>query len=168
MRNEKRFPLLLVILLGLSLTACSGSLWKSDNRTAFEEMQRTKSFPSEINSKEGEANITLLRKRVESGGSEPSDPEVITALERLNLSLRQHPLVNALLSEGLREATVGLLKDPSEDIRFRSAELLGKIATESEEAALLEASKTDPSPSVREMAAQSMELRGLGTEVWEE
>ena len=110
----------------------------------------------------------MLQQRADTLGKEPTEAQTVIVLDTLNMELKREPIKNASLSQGLRSILVNLLKDPSEDVRFRSAEILGRIATEREEAALIRASSSDPSQSVREMASEAMELRGLGTEVWSE
>lgn len=112
--------------------------------------------------------MEILRQRVASHGRDPSERTTLSALDALNLELAAEPIVNNVLSKGIREVGVDLLEDPSEEVRFRAAELLGKTATEDEESTLLRVSETDPSPAVREMALEAMEMRGLGEEVWKE
>lgn len=166
--NLRTFSPLLLWLLAFSLTACSSSLWKESRPTSKQTEPSPESFRQGVNSKSGQKDVEILQKRVESRGQEPSVEQTTSALDALNLELGAEPIVNPALSEGLRSIAVRLLKDPSEDVRFRAAELLGKIATEAEEKDLLDSSEKDPSPSVREMTLEALELRGLGAEVWGE
>ncbi|MCA9440328.1 MAG: HEAT repeat domain-containing protein [Candidatus Omnitrophica bacterium] len=157
-------PLLILILI-VNLFGCSKTFWQDEPTHRIVDTEAT-SF--DFNSKFGEDQIALLQQRADTLGKEPTESQTVIVLDTLNMELEREPIKNASLSQGLRSILVDLLKDPSEDVRFRSAEILGRIATEREEAALIRASSSDPSQSVREMASEAMELRGLGTEVWSE
>lgn len=160
-------PMLLVIL-DLALGGCSRTLWREDSPSVMRPNPDVHRPNQGQNSKSADEQIEILRQRIASHGGDPSERTTLSALDALNLELAGEPIADAAQSEGIRIVGVGLLKDPSEEVRFRAAELLGRTATEGEEPALLKVRETDPSPTVREMAMEAMEIRGLGEEVWKE
>lgn len=133
----------------------------------FDEVIQTdpESVPLSIDSE----TLRSLRKRAETGGAEPPEGSIVSLLDRLNAngSYRFDARRNEA-ETGLAGVAARLLRDPSEEVRFRAAELLGKIGSAPQEEILIASSEKDPSPVVREMAAESLEHLGLGYEVWTE
>jgi len=113
--------------------------------------------------------LRSLQNRAETSGAQPAEASIASLLDRLNekASNRFDATRNEAETE-LARVVAQLLRDPSEEVRFRAAELLGKIGSASQEEILIASSDKDPSPVVREMAAESLEHLGLGYEVWTE
>jgi len=166
--NRKRIVALVLALLALCFEGCSRTFWREDSSTSMRTDLDAHATYQGLNTRSAERQIGILNQRATSHGNDPSERETVSALDSLNLELAAAPIENSALSKGLREVAANLLDDPSEEIRFRAVELLGKVATEEEESALLRVSETDPRAAVREMALEAMELRGLGEEVWKE
>jgi hypothetical protein len=160
--------LLFLVTLHLSATGCSPAFLREKPANGLPLSENTGMDNQGLNTKLMDKQMEVLQKRIASRGGQPSETETVSALDSFNLRLSRNPIENPALTKGLREMGVGLLEDPSEEVRFRACEFLGKTATESEEPALLKISETDPSATVREMALEALELRGLGEEVWEE
>ena len=66
------------------------------------------------------------------------------------------------------DAVTALFQDPSEEVRCQAVETAGKAGGPQIERDLLQVRESDPSPIVREIAAQSLIRLGLGNEPWEE
>jgi len=169
MRRNKLFGIMLLLLLGSGWAGCFHSLQTDRNSGSSFAGLDGGNPPNEVSPIDERETLDLLRQRAETRGERPGEAQVVSLLDSLNerFSYRAEESRGAQVGE-LAEVVVHLLRDPSEEVRFRAAELLGKIGTPTQENSLIETSEKDPSLVVREMAAESLEHLGLGYEVWSE
>jgi hypothetical protein len=165
---RKGFLPCILFPLAVGMQACLAPVQMERRGAAtFDEIVQTEpqAAPLSIDSE----TLRSLQNRAETGGAEPVEESIVSVLDRLNAnaSFRFDATRNEAEIE-LARVVAQLLRDPSEEVRFRAAELLGKIGSASQEEILIASSDKDPSPVVREMAAESLEHLGLGYEVWTE
>ena len=165
--RRKRYIWILLVLAGWMQACLSTTQMERGRTTTFDKFDWQESDPTlqfytpEI--------LNALTARVETKGRAPNEGSIVSILDRLieKASYRPDSVENETEAQ-VAKVVAQLLRDPSEEIRFRAAELLGMMGGPSQEESLIASSEKDPSPAVREMAAESLEHLGLGNEVWTE
>jgi len=146
------------------LTGCSLGGGIEPHRVIHNSRADMPSAP--LGEKEAQAAVRVLEARRQQGNV--SVDETVRALETLSRWVPEDsdPFIRECAP--YIDSVVPLFADPSEDVRFHAVETAGVCGCQRIERELLRTRETGSSALVREAAAESLILLGLGDDVWSE